>query len=149
MRERRGLRYVPEVTIVHPRAEGELPPSSCESIACAPGSATGPPSMTACSKRTMAALDRIFFLRYKTTNRKNEQAGRTASCSGDFKSHRSASESASRRPCPSCAAVAPSKPYSFPKISHATRTPGVESMSVLEGGFENIRTDLWSATSLS
>jgi hypothetical protein len=58
--------------------------------------------------------------------------GHTATRSGVFKLHSSPSVSLSRRPCPSCAAVAPSKPYSRPKMSHATRTPGVESMSVLE-----------------
>jgi hypothetical protein len=52
--------HLPEVTMVHPRADGELPASSCESNAFAPGSAIGPPSMTACSKRTMA--DFVYFL---------------------------------------------------------------------------------------
>src|SRR5579863_4716467 len=46
---------VPEVTMVHPRAEAELPASICESNSFAPGSAIGPPSMTASSKRMMAA----------------------------------------------------------------------------------------------
>jgi hypothetical protein len=50
--------------MVHPRADGELPASICESSACAPGSAIGPPSMTACSKRPMAAL---FFFGRKAT----------------------------------------------------------------------------------
>ena len=47
---------MPEVTIVHPRADGELPASICASSAFAPGRAIGPPSMTASSKRTMAAF---------------------------------------------------------------------------------------------
>ncbi len=47
---------MPEVTMVHPRADGELPVSICESSACAPGSAIGPPWMTASSKRKIAAL---------------------------------------------------------------------------------------------
>jgi len=47
---------VPEVTMVHPCAEGELPASICESSACTPGSAIGPPCMTASSKRTTAAF---------------------------------------------------------------------------------------------
>jgi len=42
--------------MVHPRADGELPASICESKACAPGSTIGPPSMTASSKRVMAAF---------------------------------------------------------------------------------------------
>ena len=49
--------------MVHPRADGELPAVICESSACAPGSAIGPPSMTACSKREMAA----FFFCHKAT----------------------------------------------------------------------------------
>lgn len=48
--------------MVHPRADGELPAVICESSACAPGSAIGPPSMTACSKRTMASLFFFFLL---------------------------------------------------------------------------------------
>ena len=47
--------------------------------------------------------------------------------------HFSTRDSASRRPCPSCAAAAPSKPYSRPNVSHASKTPGVESISVLKG----------------
>ena len=54
------MEHLPEVTMVHPRADGELPASSCESNAFAPGSAIGPPSMTACSKRTTAAFDYFF-----------------------------------------------------------------------------------------
>jgi hypothetical protein len=46
--------------------------------------------------------------------------------------HFSTRDSVSRRPCPTCAAAAPSKPNSRPKLSHATKTPGVESMSVLK-----------------
>jgi hypothetical protein len=48
--------YVPEVTMVHPRADGELPASICDSSAWAAGSAIGPPSMTASSKRKIAAF---------------------------------------------------------------------------------------------
>ncbi len=62
-----------------------------------------------------------------------QKAGHTATCSGVSRSwHRSTRDSASRRPCPSSAAAAPSKPYSCPKLSHATTTPSVESISVLE-----------------
>ena len=53
----REIGYVPEVTMVHPRADGELPASICESSAWAAGSAIGPPSMTASSKRKIAALN--------------------------------------------------------------------------------------------
>jgi hypothetical protein len=56
--------------MVHPRADGELPVVICESSACAPGSAIGPPSMTACSKREMAA----FFLS-QSHRMANEQTG--------------------------------------------------------------------------
>ncbi len=59
-------------------------------------------------------------------------AGRTWSCSGVSSLHHSPSVSPSRRPCPSWAAAAPSKPYSRPKQSQAANTPGVESMSVLQ-----------------
>jgi len=57
--EVKNIGDVPEVTMVHPCAEGELPASICESSACAPGSAIGPPCMTASSKRTTAAF---FFI---------------------------------------------------------------------------------------
>lgn len=56
MRGGKEMGDVPEVTMVQPRAAGELPASICESNSFAPGSATGPPSMTASSKRMMAAL---------------------------------------------------------------------------------------------
>ena len=47
---------MPDVTMVHPRADGELPASICESSSGAAGSAIGPPSMTASSKRKIAAF---------------------------------------------------------------------------------------------
>ena len=69
---------VPEVTIVHPCAEGELPASICESSACAPGSAIGPPSMTASSKRTTAAFISSFCINHK--NRDHEQSNVYGGC---------------------------------------------------------------------
>lgn len=56
----------------------------------------------------------------------------TSTSSGVSRLHSSPSESASRRPWPARAAASGSKPYSRPKLSHAAKTPGVESMSVLE-----------------
>ena len=66
------VQHLPEVTMVHPRADGELPAVICESSACAPGSAIGPPSMTTCSKRTMASL---FFFLVTAARMANEQTG--------------------------------------------------------------------------
>jgi len=139
---------VPEVTMVHPRADGELPASICSSSAFAPGSAIGPPSMTASSKRTIASYVSIpprANKNHDPTIRKGyeeeERKGCTAICSGVSNLHNSPSVSVSRRPCPLCAAASASKPYSFPKRSQAARTPGVESTSVLEerggGGLGN------------
>jgi hypothetical protein len=67
------MRNVPEVTMVHPRADGELPASICESIALAAGSAIGPPSMTASSNRKIAAL--IFIYLGKMPQNDNGKAG--------------------------------------------------------------------------
>jgi hypothetical protein len=61
---------VPDVTIVHPRADGVLPASICDSNSFAPGNAIGPPSITASSKRTMAA----YFFLYKTHEGRDEQS---------------------------------------------------------------------------
>jgi hypothetical protein len=70
---------MPEVTMVQPRADGELPASICESNSFAPGSATGPPLMTASSKRMMAAyflLHRLYEKRHHEARDEDEQSDR-------------------------------------------------------------------------
>ena len=148
---------MPDVTTVHPRADGELPASICESKACAPGSTIDSPSTIAPSKRVTSAFcikscdeqathgisTNPFPLlpRWRSAGRgelgdgdgaRRDERRQTSICSGVSSLHHSLSVSANRRPCVSCAAAAPSKPYSRPKRSHTAKTAGVESMSVLK-----------------
>lgn len=57
--------------------------------------------------------------------------GRTDSSASSSILQLSRSVSWRRRPWEACATATASKPYCLPKMSHALRTPGVESMSVL------------------